>query len=271
MVKIRRRKQQNCAQTRFSLSLSLLPTLNSKLRSFVVGDWVGLNMYARGGFDPQTTPLPFKLLNAQKIIRPKLSTTELSMTKFWGSWAEGVFPFLFLLLTGWSSPVVIAWTLGLELSHFKFFGSRCMTSMMDTMYKYTWLSVVVIDTYKAAEKQAQKWNFVSVAQKEPHSQKTHDVGQRIFWTIRGHYPIKQGFWGKSRWKVHPKVRQNLCRTSSLGYLFCSWLFFVTHHPGPNQFSKFGGGGGGGLTLAAMYVLQHQCLAQVVRTCKSSRD
>ena len=43
------------------------------------------------------------------------------------------------------------------------------------------------------------------------------------WTIRGHYPIKQGSWGKSHQKVHPKVRQNLCRTSSLGYLFCSWV------------------------------------------------
>ena len=42
----------------------------------------------------------------------------------------------------------------------------------------------------------------------------------------GHYPVKLGFWGKSHQKVHPKVRQNLCRTSSLGYLFCPWRTFL---------------------------------------------
>ena len=36
----------------------------------------------------------------------------------------------------------------------------------------------------------------------------------------GHYTVKQGFGGESHQKVHLKVRQNLCRKSSLGYLFC---------------------------------------------------
>ena len=45
--------------------------------------------------------------------------------------------------------------------------------------------------------------------------------------VTGQYPVKQGFWGESRQKVHPKVRQNLCRTSSLGYLFCPWRWGKT--------------------------------------------
>ena len=39
--------------------------------------------------------------------------------------------------------------------------------------------------------------------------------------VTGHYPVKQGFWGKSHQKVHPNVRQNLCHTASLWYLFLS--------------------------------------------------
>ena len=57
----------------------------------------------------------------------------------------------------------------------------------------------------------------------PEAKESHEQHQRIFWTIRGHYPVKQGFWGKSRQKAQPKVRQNLCRKSSLGYFFCPWL------------------------------------------------
>ena len=30
--------------------------------------------------------------------------------------------------------------------------------------------------------------------------------------LPGHYPVKQGFWGKSHQKVHPNVRQNLCHS-----------------------------------------------------------
>ena len=67
----------------------------------------------------------------------------------------------------------------------------------------------------------------SVAKKDSQSQK-------FAWTApknvpndpRGvpcHYPIKQGFWGKSHQKVHPNVRQNLCHTVSLWYLFCPQL------------------------------------------------
>ena len=38
--------------------------------------------------------------------------------------------------------------------------------------------------------------------------------------VTGHYPVKQGFWGKSDQKVHPNVRQNLCHAVSLWYLAC---------------------------------------------------
>ena len=58
--------------------------------------------------------------------------------------------------------------------------------------------------------------------KNPKPKKAHEQYQRMFWTIRGRYPIKQGFSGKSHQKAHPKVRQNLCRKSSLAYLFCPW-------------------------------------------------
>ena len=56
---------------------------------------------------------------------------------------------------------------------------------------------------------------------EPQSQKSHVQYQIIFWTCRGRYPIKQGLWGKSHQKFHPKVRQNLCHRSSLGHPFLS--------------------------------------------------
>ena len=41
--------------------------------------------------------------------------------------------------------------------------------------------------------------------------------------LTGHDPLKQGFSGRSHQKVHPNVRRNLCRKSSLGYLFCPWF------------------------------------------------
>ena len=59
--------------------------------------------------------------------------------------------------------------------------------------------------------------------KNPKAKESHEQYQRSFWTIRrgtGHYPIKQGFWGKSR----PESSPESCRTSSLGYLFCPWLW-----------------------------------------------
>ena len=43
--------------------------------------------------------------------------------------------------------------------------------------------------------------------------------------VIGHDPVKQGFWVKSHHSVQPNVRQNLCHTVSLWYLFC--LQFVT--------------------------------------------
>ena len=64
--------------------------------------------------------------------------------------------------------------------------------------------------------------FLSGAKKEPQSQK-----------IAGHEPLKQGFWGKSHQKVHPKVRRNLCRKSPLGYLFCP-TDFTTENRGDLQ-------------------------------------
>ena len=75
------------------------------------------------------------------------------------------------------------------------------------------------------------------ARKEPQSkQLTPEQQQRIFWTIRRHYPLKQALWGKSHQKVQPKVRQNLCHASSLGYLFCPWSILskttTAHDPPP---------------------------------------
>ena len=94
--------------------------------------------------------------------------------------------------------------------------------------------------------------FSQEPKKNPKAKKSHEQRQRIFWTIRGAYrslPIKTRFWGKSHQKVHPKVRRNLCRNSSLGYLFCPWFsaaqkFFHCHfvtvlHPQvQTQFSDF---------------------------------
>ena len=68
--------------------------------------------------------------------------------------------------------------------------------------------------------------------------------QRIFWTIRGvtgHYPVKQGFWGKSQQKVHPNVRQNLCHTVSLWYLFCPQLLWETVRRQSNRICVVEGG------------------------------
>ena len=51
--------------------------------------------------------------------------------------------------------------------------------------------------------------------KNLNDKKPHEQHQRMLWTIWGHYPIKQGFWGKLHQKVHPKVRQNLSLTQVL--------------------------------------------------------
>ena len=48
----------------------------------------------------------------------------------------------------------------------------------------------------------------------------------MIWTIRGHYPVKQGSSGTSQQKVHSKVRQSLCHRVSLWYLFWPWLELV---------------------------------------------
>ena len=52
-------------------------------------------------------------------------------------------------------------------------------------------------------------HFNQEPKKNPKAKKSHEQHQRIFCTIRGHYPIKQGFRGTSHRKVHPKVRRNL--------------------------------------------------------------
>ena len=63
------------------------------------------------------------------------------------------------------------------------------------------------------------------AKKEPQSQKIARTAPKTFLNnSRGFpvpYPLKQGFWGKSHQKVHPKVRQNLCRKSFFGVPFLS--------------------------------------------------
>ena len=40
--------------------------------------------------------------------------------------------------------------------------------------------------------------------------------------VTGHYPIEQGFSGKSHQKVHQNVQQNPCHTVSLWYLLCPY-------------------------------------------------
>ena len=66
----------------------------------------------------------------------------------------------------------------------------------------------------------------SGAKKEPQSQKVTKEFSEQFEGVTGHYRLKQGFWGKSHQKVRPKVRRNLCRKSSLGYLFCPWFYIL---------------------------------------------
>ena len=65
---------------------------------------------------------------------------------------------------------------------------------------------------------------VSGGKKDPESQRIARTAPNMFLNnsrgLPGHYPVKQGYWGKSRQKVHPNVRQNLCHTVSLWYLFC---------------------------------------------------
>ena len=71
---------------------------------------------------------------------------------------------------------------------------------------------------------------LSGTKKEPQSQTTARTVPKNFLNnsggVTGHCPSKQGFWGKSHQKVHPKVRRNLCRKSSLGYLFCPFVILV---------------------------------------------
>ena len=55
-------------------------------------------------------------------------------------------------------------------------------------------------------------SYFSGAKKDSQSQK--------IWTIRGvtgHYPVKEGFGGKSHQKAHPNVQQNLCHTVSVWF------------------------------------------------------
>ena len=68
-----------------------------------------------------------------------------------------------------------------------------------------------------------RWGLLKEPKKNPKGQESCEQHQRIFWTIRGHNPIKQGFWGKLHKEVHPKFGKIFVATSSLGYLCCPWL------------------------------------------------
>ena len=92
--------------------------------------------------------------------------------------------------------------------------------------------------------------------KDPESKEIARTAPQNVLVSRGHHPMKQGFWGKLHQKVHPKVRVNLCQTSSLWHLFWwspgsaerIWadLFFVVqktfgkiaHRFSANSFGKF---------------------------------
>ena len=82
----------------------------------------------------------------------------------------------------------------------------------------------------------------SGAQKEPQSQNIARTAPKNFLNnSRGLpviFPLKRGFWGKTHQKVHRKVRRNLCRKSSLGYLFCPWFpcFFDQFSAKLNRFA-----------------------------------
>ena len=69
--------------------------------------------------------------------------------------------------------------------------------------------------------------FISGGKKDPQSQKiARTAPKNLLNNSRGllaHYPVKQGFRGKSHQKVHPNV---LCHTVSLWYLFCTHAFLV---------------------------------------------
>ena len=70
-----------------------------------------------------------------------------------------------------------------------------------------------------------KWKrYVQEAKKEPTKPKNRTNNTKEFFEqfegVTGNYPVNQGFWGKSHQKVHPNVRQNICHTVSLWYLFC---------------------------------------------------
>ena len=56
-----------------------------------------------------------------------------------------------------------------------------------------------------------------------HTNSTKEVSEQ-FEGVTGHYPVKQGFRGKSHQTIHPNVRLNLCHTVSLCYLFCPQSF-----------------------------------------------
>ena len=72
-------------------------------------------------------------------------------------------------------------------------------------------------------------NLLSRAKKEPQSQNITREPKN-FWTIRGHYPIKEGYWGKSHQKVHPRKfgKTFFAYIVFLLRFFCPW-FWALHN------------------------------------------
>ena len=73
---------------------------------------------------------------------------------------------------------------------------------------------------RVVEIQGRVWVDYSKFKKNPKAPKIARTGPKNFPNNSRALPnIKQGFCGKPHQKIHPKVRQNLCHTSCLGYLF----------------------------------------------------
>ena len=99
------------------------------------------------------------------------------------------------------------------------FSSRCLARSFRTCEKHIRLA----QSFRTCKNHRSRTPTPS-AKKDPQSQKIARTAPKNFLNnsggLSGHYPVKQGFWGKSHQKVHPNVRQNLCHTVSLWYLFC---------------------------------------------------
>ena len=67
------------------------------------------------------------------------------------------------------------------------------------------------------------WVFRFLAKPKSRTKSTKEFSEKMEGVTGSFPPERQGLWGKSHQKAHPNVRQNLCHTVSLWYLFCPQL------------------------------------------------